>query len=63
MEIGETARAIPELHEALANLEKGDTRRPDCHVNLALANKFIGNISGSIYHWKQVHLSMPVSSL
>ncbi len=55
MELGQYADAIPELHAALAGLEKGDSKRADAHINLALANRHLGNTTGSIYHWKQVN--------
>ena len=54
MEIGEYERAAPAFHEALNHLEKGDVRRLDCHANLATANKYMQNATGSIHHWVHV---------
>ena len=54
IECGKYHEAIPELYKALELVPKGDSKKADTHVNLAIALRQVGNITGSAYHWKQV---------
>ena len=39
----------------------GDPKRADAHINLAIAHKQAGNMTGSAYHWKQASSQLLVA--